>query len=193
MALFLLTSCADQAPRAGHSGYGPGGSRDGVCPVATVGVPRRPALRDSLLSTTLRLAGLQHCACMARPPGWRGVQRVGLTPYRLAPTGPQQPISWAFAQCQGFWPPLARPVPGQARAWGGASALAPPWNQASCCHHGSYAKWTAVIDLMPSEVGTCQEPLGLDMRGPLPRAPLRSTRFSNSSYSACGPIQNQYT
>jgi len=169
-----------------------------VPPCGIASCPRLYALRGSSTqpASSFPPAAYAHdsvCAWMARPPGWRGVQRVGLTPYRLSPTGLQQPISWAFAQCQGFGLPLARPVPPQARAWGGASALAPPWHQVSCCHHGSYAKWTAVIDLMPSEVGTCQEPLGLDMRGPLPRAPLRSTRFSNSSYSACGPLQNQYT
>ena len=47
---------------------------------------------------------------------WLGFNQVGLEPYWCSPTGEQQPISWAFAQFQGFGLTLARLVPGSAGA-----------------------------------------------------------------------------
>jgi len=52
---------------------------------------------------------------------------------------------------------------------------------------------TEVVGLTASKAVTRQAPLSLDVPILLPGAPLRYIRFSNSSYSACGPIQNQYT
>ena len=59
--------------------------------------------RSILLSTTLRIAGLHHTACILATPGfvpplaethagslltgWLGVSQVGVEPYGLAPTG----------------------------------------------------------------------------------------------------------
>ena len=46
-------------------------------PLETVGVPLRTALRDSLVSTTLRISGLHHAACLLVPSSfvrpWLGV------------------------------------------------------------------------------------------------------------------------
>src|SRR5207244_1769782 len=97
-------------------------------PLETVGVLLDTTLRRILWSTTLRISGLHHTACILATPGfvpplaetpagalltcWRGVRQVGLEPYRLAPTGEQQPVSWDRSQFQGFGLTLARPVPG---------------------------------------------------------------------------------
>ncbi len=72
-------------------------------PLETVGVLLETTVRRILLSTTLRISGLHHTACLLAPPGsvpplaethagslltcWRGVRQVGWEPYRLAPTG----------------------------------------------------------------------------------------------------------
>jgi hypothetical protein len=55
--------------------------------VHTVGFPRSTALRDSLLSTTIHIAGLNHAACILAPSsvvlpllGWH----VEFAPDRLA-------------------------------------------------------------------------------------------------------------
>ncbi len=68
-----------------------------------------PGVRFS--RTGLHPASYSHCwVCtwMGRLTCWRGFRQVGLEPYRLVPTGEQQPISWAFAQSQGFRLTLAR-------------------------------------------------------------------------------------
>ena len=83
-----------------------------------------PVRAHRRLTTTLHISGLNHAACLLAPPGsvrpltgrhagslltgWLGFNQVGLEPYWLAPTGKQQPISWAHAQFQGFGLPLAR-------------------------------------------------------------------------------------
>jgi len=72
-------------------------------PLETVGVLLETSLRRILLSTTLRISGLHHTACILATPGsvppraethagslltcWLGFRPVGLEPYRLAPTG----------------------------------------------------------------------------------------------------------
>src|SRR5712692_8309278 len=72
-------------------------------PLETVGVLLDTILRSLLLSTTLRLLGLNHTACILTTPGfvpplaetpagslltcWLGLRQVGLEPYWLAPTG----------------------------------------------------------------------------------------------------------
>ena len=85
-----------------------------------------PATGNRRLPTTLPFSGLHHAACLLATPGfvrplagrhagslltcWRDFSQVGLEPYWLAPTGKRQPISWAYAQFQGFGLTLARPV-----------------------------------------------------------------------------------
>ena len=72
-------------------------------PLETVGVLLDTTVRRILLSTTLRMSGLHHTACLLATPSsvpplaethagalltyWRGCRQVGLEPYRLAPTG----------------------------------------------------------------------------------------------------------
>ena len=72
-------------------------------PLETVGVLLETSVRRILLSTTLRIAGLHHTACILATPGsvppraethagslltcWLGFSPGGLEPYRLAPTG----------------------------------------------------------------------------------------------------------
>ncbi len=90
-----------------------------------------PGRAHRRLTTTLPLAGLPHAVCLLAPPGsvrpltgrhagsrltgWLSFHQVGLEPYWLAPTGKQQPISWAYAQFQGFGLPLARARRGSAQ------------------------------------------------------------------------------
>jgi hypothetical protein len=66
-------------------------------PLETVGFPLDPALRDILLSTTIRISGLHHAACILATPGsvpplaethagslltcWLGFRQVGLEPF----------------------------------------------------------------------------------------------------------------
>jgi hypothetical protein len=79
------------APRSDPGGVlttRPGAVRTAACrPGATVGLPRRILWRDSLVSTTLRIAGLPHAACLRAPSSavrpLRGVH-VECAPARLA-------------------------------------------------------------------------------------------------------------
>ena len=73
-------------------------------PLDSVGFPLPTPLRDILVSTTRRMAGRHHTACILAPPGsvrpltgrhagallsgWLDVSQVG-----LAPTGQQQPVA----------------------------------------------------------------------------------------------------
>src|SRR5438445_3083721 len=66
-------------------------------PLETVGFPLDPTWRDILVSTTIRIAGLHHAACILATPGsvqplagmhagslltcWRGFRQVGLEPF----------------------------------------------------------------------------------------------------------------
>jgi len=91
-----------------------------------------PATGNRRLPTTIHFSGLHHAACLLAPPGfvrplagrhagslltgWLSFNQVGLEPYWPAPTGKQQPISWAYAQFQGFGLTLARPGPCSARS-----------------------------------------------------------------------------
>ena len=81
-------------------------------------------LRVILPSTTLRISGLNHAACILATPGsehpfaamhagalltgWLGFGQAGFELYRLSPAGEQQPISWDFSQSQGLGFTLAR-------------------------------------------------------------------------------------
>jgi len=94
-------------------------------PLDSVGFPLHTPLRDILVSTTRRMAGRHHTACILAPPGsvrpltgrhagalltgWLDVSQGG-----LAPTGQQQPVAWSHLQSQGLGLPLARPLRGSA-------------------------------------------------------------------------------
>ena len=80
-------------------------------PLDTVGVLLETTVSSLLLSTTLRLSGLHHTACILATPGsvpplaethagslltcWLDFSQVGLEP-QFSPTGKQQPISWSY-------------------------------------------------------------------------------------------------
>jgi len=118
---------ADVGARHGWQQRGPRVHRSET-PVVSCVLALAPSglLQEILVSTTLLLSGRNHAAGILAPPGsvpllaethagslltcWRGFRQVRCTPYRLSPTGEQQPISWAFAQCQGLGLTLARPV-----------------------------------------------------------------------------------
>ena len=89
--------------------------------------PRLYTFRGSITrpASSLTPASYAHCwagTWSALLTCWRGVRQVGLEPYRLAPTGEQQPVSWDRSQFQGFGLTLARPVPGSPRLHSDAGA-----------------------------------------------------------------------
>jgi hypothetical protein len=118
-------------------------SRTAACRrVHPVGFPLDDRLRDSLLSTTLPLAGLHHAACVLAPPGfvrpltgrhagalltgWLDVRQVGLEPYgsHLLGHHNQFPGFSPIPKVSGF--PWREHAPVRRGSWEVPSAPQPP-------------------------------------------------------------------